>query len=110
MAADDADVQVVDEQRDRGAGKSGAEADVVQPAVVAEGDAAAGVDLVLPDPVVGGDDRAGGDGFGSGRIRLGGGASAQRAVGPDGVVVDGEPVQLALLFRFKLSGRPVVRA
>ena len=38
VAADDADVQVVDEQGDGAAGKSGAEADVVEPAVVAKGD------------------------------------------------------------------------
>jgi hypothetical protein len=44
----------------------------------------------------GSDDRAGGDGFGSGRVGLGGGAAAQRAVRPHGVVVAAEPVQLAL--------------
>ena len=38
VAVDDADVQVVGEQGDRGAGEAGAEADVVQPGVVAEGD------------------------------------------------------------------------
>ena len=96
MAIDDADVQVVDEQADRGAGEPGAEADVVQPAVVAQSDRAPAVDLVVPDPVVGGDDRAGRNGFGSGRIGLGGGAPAQRAVRPDGVVVGLEPVQLVL--------------
>ena len=42
MAVDDADVQVVDEQADRGAGEAGAEADVVEPAVVADGDGPAG--------------------------------------------------------------------
>ena len=52
--------------------------------------------FVVSDPVVGGDDRAGGNGFGSGRIGLGGGAPAQRAVRPDGVVVGLEPVQLVL--------------
>jgi hypothetical protein len=35
-----------------GAGQPGAETDVVQPAVVAHRDRAAGVDLVGPDPVV----------------------------------------------------------
>ena len=39
VAVDDADVQVVDEQGDGGAGEAGAEADVVEPAVVAQGDA-----------------------------------------------------------------------
>src|SRR5512132_3706051 len=96
VAVDDADVQVVDEQADRGAGEPGAEADVVQPAVVAHSDRAPSVDLVGPDPVVGGDDRAGRNGFGSGRIGLCGGAPAQRAVRLDGVVVGLEPVQLVL--------------
>src|SRR5215216_616247 len=54
VAVDDADVQVVDEQADRGAGEPGAEADVVQPAVVAHSDRCPAVDLVVPDPVVGG--------------------------------------------------------
>ena len=96
VAVDDADVQVVDEQADRGAGEPGAEADVVQPAVVAHGDTAAAVDLVVSDPVVGGDDRAAWNGFGPGLIGLGGGAPAQRAMRPDGVVVGLEPVQLVL--------------
>ena len=69
---------------------------MVQPAVVAQSDRAPSVDLVVPDPVVGGDHWAGGDGFGSGLIRLGGGTSAQCAVRPDGVVVEGEPVELVL--------------
>jgi hypothetical protein len=93
---DDPDVQVVDEQADRGAGEAGAESDVVQSAVVPHRDGAAGVDPIVSDPVVGGDDRPGGDGFGSGRERLGGGAPAQRPVRPDRVVVAGEPIQLTL--------------
>src|SRR5215213_8561808 len=96
VAVDHPDVQVVDEQADRGAGEPGAEADVVQPAVVAQRDAAAGVDPILPDTVVEGNDRAGRDGFGSGRVGLGGGAPTEGAVRSDGVVVAGEPVQLAL--------------
>ena len=64
VAVDDADVQVVDEQGDCGAGQAGAEADVVEPAVVSQGDRAAGVDLVVPDPVVGESDWSGGDSFG----------------------------------------------
>ena len=84
---DDADVQVVDEQEDGGAGLSGAEADVVQPAVVAQGDRCRRGRSCRSDPVVGRDDRAGRDGFGSGGIGLGGGAAAERTVRPDGVVV-----------------------
>ena len=38
-------MQIVDEQADRGAGESGAKADVVQPTVVADRDAATGIDL-----------------------------------------------------------------
>ena len=56
--------------------QAGAEADVVQPAVVAEGDRSVVVDPVGPDPVVGTDDRPGRDGFRSGRVGLGGGAAA----------------------------------
>jgi hypothetical protein len=41
---DDADVQVLDEQEDVGSGLGSADADVVQAAVVAEGDDAGAVD------------------------------------------------------------------
>jgi hypothetical protein len=41
VAFDDADVQVVDEQHDWGAGEAGAQTDVVQPAVMPHGDRAA---------------------------------------------------------------------
>ncbi len=44
VAVNDANLEVVDEQGDGGAGESGAEADVVQPAVVAESDRSAGVE------------------------------------------------------------------
>jgi hypothetical protein len=74
--------------------RAGREAEVVQPAVVPEGDAAAGVDLVVPDPVVGGNHRASGDGLRAGRIGLGGSAAAQRPVRTDSVVVADESVQL----------------
>ena len=50
---DDADLQVVDEQDDVGSGVGPADADVVELAVVAEGDAAGGVDDVAADAVVG---------------------------------------------------------
>jgi hypothetical protein len=62
---DHADVQVLDEQDDVGSGVGSADADVVQPAGQAQGDAAAVVDAVAPDPVVGvGVAAAGGAGFG----------------------------------------------
>jgi hypothetical protein len=56
-------VQVADQ--DAGAGVAAADADVVQPAVVSQGDQAAAVDAVVADAVVAGVDRgAGGDGLG----------------------------------------------
>jgi hypothetical protein len=51
-AFDDADVEVVDEQGDRGCGEASAEADVMESAVVPQGDGAAGVDPVVPDAPV----------------------------------------------------------
>ena len=50
---DHADVQVLDEQDDAGSGVGSADADVVQPAGHAQGDAAVAVDAVVADPVVG---------------------------------------------------------
>ena len=47
---DDADVQVVDEHEDGGPGVGSADADVVQAAVVAEGELAVGVDAVGRGP------------------------------------------------------------
>ena len=51
---DHADVQVGDEQDDVGSGVGSPDAEVVQPAGDAQGDAAAVVDAVVPNPVVGG--------------------------------------------------------
>jgi hypothetical protein len=96
MAVDDADVQPVDEHQDGSAGQAGSDADVVESAVVSEGDRALVVDPVVPDSVVGADDRAGGDGFRSGGVGLGRRSAAEGAVRPDGVVVALEAVQLAL--------------
>jgi hypothetical protein len=50
---DDADVEVVDEGHDGGAGVGAADADVVEAAGSAEGDGAGGVDAVVADAVVG---------------------------------------------------------
>ena len=50
---DDADVEVVDEQDDVGSGVGPADADVVESAVNAQGDDAAGVDAVVSDACVG---------------------------------------------------------
>src|SRR5579875_3796142 len=50
---DDADVQVLDQHVDGGPGVGSADADVVEAAVVAEGELAVGVDAVGADAVVG---------------------------------------------------------
>jgi hypothetical protein len=49
---DDADVEVVDKHHDRGASEGSADADVVESAVVAEGDFAGLVDAVVADAVL----------------------------------------------------------
>ena len=60
-------MEVVGEDQYWLAGVSSAEADVVQSAVVAQGDGAAVADAVLADPVVAvGDGGPGGGGFGAG--------------------------------------------
>jgi len=46
-------VQVLDEEQDAGSGVGPPDADVVEPAVVAEGDEPGGVDAVGADAVVG---------------------------------------------------------
>ena len=94
VAVDDSDMQVVDEQGDRGAGAAAAQADVVQAAVVADGDGAGGVDAVGADPPVRVDDQAAGGGLGSGGVGLPGGLAADRAVRSDVVVVAAEPGEL----------------
>ena len=96
MAVEDADVAVVDEHGDFGAGAAFAEADVVQAAVVADGDGAGGVDGVGAYAAVGGDDVAGGGGFGSVGVGLGRSASVECSVWSALVVVDAELVAKVL--------------
>jgi hypothetical protein len=89
-------VQVVDEEQHAAAGVGLADADVVEPAVVSQGDGAV-VDAVASDPVV---DRSGvlcwWCGFGAGIEGGRGGAAADGAVGPVVVVGLGEGVELCL--------------
>ena len=47
---DDVDVETVDQHQDGGSGVGSTDADVVQPAVMAESECAAGVDDVAADP------------------------------------------------------------
>ena len=71
---EDADVEVGDEDDDSGSGVLVTEADVVEAAVVAQGDSAGLVDAVVADPVVGVGALAGG-GLGT-RLVGGGGGGA----------------------------------
>jgi len=69
---DDADVEVGDEEQDGGSGVGSSDADVVEVAVVAEGDASGFVDAVVSDAVVGVVAAVAGGGFGvPRRIRTG---------------------------------------
>jgi hypothetical protein len=78
---DDPDVEVLDEQQYAGAGVGSADADVVQPSSVAQGEFSELVDAVGADPVVGVDALAGG-GFGAGSVDGGrGGAVGQLRCG-----------------------------
>ena len=79
--------------------------DVVEAAVVADGDDAGGVDAVVAYPVVRRDAVAGGEGFGPVGEGLDGGVSVQRSVGSDGVVVGREIVELGLQFGDRLGRR-----
>ena len=79
-------------------------ADVVQSAVVADGDDAGGVDSVVADPVVRRDLVAGGEGFGASVKGLQGCSPVDCPVGADGVVVGAEFVELGLQFADR-SGR-----
>jgi hypothetical protein len=90
-------VQVVDRDEHGCAGAAAAEADVMQPAVVPQGEFAVGVDLVVADPEVAIDQRnaAGGD-LRAGGVGIGRGAAAKGAVRPDVVGVAAEPVELVL--------------
>ena len=96
VAVEDPDVEVVDEEGDPGAGVESAESDVVESAVVAQGDGARGVDTVVTDSPVGVDVGAGGGGLGSGGVGRRWCAATDRSVGSNVVVVAAEPVELAV--------------
>ena len=95
---DHADVEFVDEQDDVGSGVGSADADVVQSAGDAQGDAAAVVDAVVADPVVGVGVAAGG-GLGLGQAGVEGrwgGPVRQGPVRSVVVVLGGERVEQGL--------------
>src|SRR5690348_2912955 len=91
---DDPELKVAGEDEDLGAGPAASDADVVELAVVAQGELAVGVDGVAADAEVlaDADAAAGGDGPGPGGPGSCGGAAAGGPVGPGGVVVRGEGV------------------
>jgi hypothetical protein len=86
---DDANLEAVDQHQDGGSGVGSSDADVVQPAVVTQGEFAGSIDHIAADPGLrlgaGGCGRVG---FGSGLVGGQWGASVQGAVRPSGVVVD----------------------
>jgi hypothetical protein len=96
---DDADVDVGDEQDDAGSGVGAANTDVVQVAVVAQGDRAAVGDTVVADTEVGVVVAVAGAGFGSGGVGDGGGGPLrERSVRSAGVVDLDEVVEECLEF------------
>jgi hypothetical protein len=114
VVVDDPDVAVGDEEHDAGAGVAAPDAEVQQLGSVAKGDLAGLVDAVSADSMFGGHDQtapawrclgARGEGFDRG-------ASAECAVGADGVVVGLEPVELGLqrgdAGRSALAGEPLL--
>lgn len=96
---DDADVAVVDEREDGGSGVGSSDADVVESAVVAEGDDAAGVDAVAADALAGVGGGGSGLGFGESLVGDGGGDAVEGSVGAGGVVEVDEAVELVQLWR-----------
>jgi hypothetical protein len=109
VGVEDADVEVADEDQDAGSGVAAAQSDVVQAAVVAQGDDAGVVDAVVADPVVAGvDGGAGRDRFRSGRVGLRRCVPAKGAVRPDGVVVAAESVEQCLELADRLRSGLVV--
>jgi hypothetical protein len=94
----DPHVEVGDQEQDADPGVASADADVVQAAVVAQGDHAAAVDRVVADAAVAWGGVAWRCGSGLGSLGVGGswGVSGEGAVGSLGVVVAGELVELEL--------------
>ena len=86
MGCDDSDVEVVDDHEYWGVGVAAADADVVEFAVVSQGDFAAGVDVVVADAVLGAG-CGGGCGFGELGVDVCGHCACDAAVGSVVVVV-----------------------
>ncbi len=93
LGVDDADVAVDDQEQNVGAGVDASEADGVQPAVVAQGEDAAGVDAVAADARVGWWRVVGRGGSRAGCVGGGGGAPEQGTAGAVVGVALSEPVE-----------------
>jgi hypothetical protein len=93
---DDADLEVVDQEQDVGAGVGAADADVVESAGVAEGDGACFVDLVAADAAVVVGAVAFGLCFGEALVGDGGSGPGEGAVGAAVVVLVDEVLEEAL--------------
>jgi len=94
---DDADVQVLDQERDAGSGVGAAGTDVVQPAAGAQGEVPGLAVLVTADPVVGAGAAVAGGSFGPGTVGgSGSGPVRQGLVRPPVVADSGEGVQESL--------------
>jgi hypothetical protein len=94
VGVDDADVQVLDQEKDAGSGVGPADAEVVELPLMPEGDEPGVVDPVGAHAVMGVGGAVAGDGLGPGRVGGGRGCAAfQRAVRAPGVVGDGEGVE-----------------
>ena len=101
LLVDDSDLEVLDEEQDVGSGVGSgvgsSDADVVESAVVADGDDAGVVDAVAADPLMGRGD-AGGRSLGAGGVGRGRGLTLWGAVRAALVVVVAEGVRLGLRF------------
>ena len=96
VALHDPDVEVVDEQGDRGSGQAAAQSEVVQVAVVAQRHGAALVNAVVADTAVWIDVGAGRGGLRAGGVGLPGRLASIGSMGSGFVVVGPEPGELAL--------------
>ena len=93
MGVDDADVEVGDEEGDGGSFVGSSDADVVEAAVVSEGDGAGFVDVVVAGAPVGSGAVLGWSGFGEAVVGGGGCFAVEAAVGSSVIIFVGEVVE-----------------
>ena len=103
---DDADVAVLGQDQDAGSGVGSADADGVEPALVAQGDLPAGVDAVAAESVVGVGTAVAGGGLGAAGVDRGRGGSVRQGAVRTVVVVgldEGVDQRLQLADRGRLD-------